>query len=171
MGCPARPMNMIGAVLILLLIWIIAVAAAAPLFMYRSLLHYNINITALDFKHKISYCEEAWPELPLFDGRVYYSIFSIFVQYFIPILVVSHKNIEDASRFSEIIWNIIFFPRFLLPTSKYIFVSKNDSLSRKELRPLMNAFKIDSTIEEEGWNARIVSWLESLWFLAFRGFL
>lgn len=89
-GCPAKDsLNMLGAFLILTFIWLIAVAAAAPLFMFRSLIHYNFNITALDFKHTISYCEERWPELPFFDGRVYYSIFSIFVQYFIPILVVS----------------------------------------------------------------------------------
>jgi neuropeptide F receptor len=83
---------MVRAVLILLVIWIIAIAAAAPLFMYRSLIHYSFNITSLDFKHTISYCQEEWPELPFFDGRVYYSIFSIFVQYFIPIFVVSHRK-------------------------------------------------------------------------------
>jgi neuropeptide Y receptor len=70
----------------------IAIAAAAPLFIYRSLIHYTFNISSLDFKHKISYCQEEWPELPFFDGRVYYSIFSIFVQYFIPILVVSNRK-------------------------------------------------------------------------------
>lgn len=101
-GCPAKDnLQMLGAFLILTLIWSIAILFSAPLFIYRSLKIYNINITSLDFKHKILYCEETWPELPFFDGRVYYSIFSIFIQYFIPILVVSSAYMKIYFRLKK----------------------------------------------------------------------
>lgn len=72
-GCPAKDnLQMLGAFLILLLIWVIAFVCAAPLYIYRHLSSYRINMTTLDFKVTLWYCEERWPELPLFDGRVYY---------------------------------------------------------------------------------------------------
>lgn len=102
MGCPAKDnLQMLGAFLILTLIWFIAVLCSAPLFIYRGLIHYNINITSLDFKHTISYCEEAWPELPFFDGRVYYSIFSLALQYFIPIMVVTSAYMKIYLRLKK----------------------------------------------------------------------
>lgn len=101
-GCPAKDnLQMLGAFLILTLIWFIAVLCSAPLFIYRSLIHYNINVTSVDFKHTISYCEEAWPELPFFDGRVYYSIFSLALQYFIPILVVTSAYMKIYFRLKK----------------------------------------------------------------------
>lgn len=92
---------MFGAFLILFLIWFIAVACSAPLYIYRKLMHYHFNITSLHFERKISYCEERWPELPFFDGRVYYSIFSLALQYFIPILVVSSAYLKIYFRLKK----------------------------------------------------------------------
>lgn len=92
---------MLGAFLILTLIWFIAIMCAAPLYIYRSLTHYYINITSIDFKHTISYCGETWPELPFFDGRVYYSIFSLALQYFIPILVVTSAYMKIYFRLKK----------------------------------------------------------------------
>lgn len=101
-GCPAKDnLQMLGAFLILFLIWFIAVVCATPLFIYRSLIHYNFNITSLDFKHKISYCVEEWPELPFLDGRVYYSVFSLALQYFIPIMVVSSAYMKIYFRLKK----------------------------------------------------------------------
>ncbi|CRK92098.1 CLUMA_CG005664, isoform A [Clunio marinus] len=101
-GCPAKDnLKMLGAVLILTLIWFIALMCAAPLFIYRSLIHYNINIASMDFQHKISYCDEEWPQLPFFDGRVYYSIFSLALQYLIPILVVTSSYLKIYFRLKK----------------------------------------------------------------------
>lgn len=69
---------------------------------FWSLIHYNINISSLDFKHTISYCDEQWPELPFFDGRVYYSIFSLALQYFIPILVVTSAYMKIYYRLKKV---------------------------------------------------------------------
>lgn len=102
MGCPAKDnLQMLGAFLILAMIWIIAVMCSAPLFIYRSLFQYEINLTSIGFKHTISYCNEQWPELPFFDGRVYYSIFSLALQYFIPILVVSSAYMKIYFRLKK----------------------------------------------------------------------
>lgn len=92
---------MLGAFLILTLIWIIAIVCSLPLFVYRSLIHYNINITSLGFQHTILYCEEAWPELPFFDGRVYYSLFSLALQYFIPIICVTSAYMKIYLRLKK----------------------------------------------------------------------
>lgn len=80
--------KVMGAFMILTGIWILAVMCAAPLFIFRDLIHYEINISILNI-NTISYCVENWPNLPVFSGRVYYSLFSLALQYFIPILVVS----------------------------------------------------------------------------------
>lgn len=80
--------KVMGAFLILTGIWILAVMCAAPLFIFKDLIHYEINISILNI-NTISYCVENWPSLPVFSGRVYYSLFSLALQYFIPILVVS----------------------------------------------------------------------------------
>ncbi|CAO1435415.1 unnamed protein product [Diamesa serratosioi] len=80
--------KVMGAFLILTGIWILAIMCAAPLFIFRDLIHYEINISILNI-NTISYCVENWPNLPVFSGRVYYSLFSLALQYFIPILVVS----------------------------------------------------------------------------------
>lgn len=102
MGCPAKDnLQMLGAFLILTLIWTIAIVCSLPLFVYRSLIHYNINITSLGFQHTILYCEEAWPELPFFDGRVYYSIFSLALQYFIPIICVTSAYMKIYLRLKK----------------------------------------------------------------------
>lgn len=102
MGCPAKDnLQMLGAVLILTVIWLVAVICSAPLFIFRNLMHYTINITVLDFEHTISYCSEQWPELPVFDGGVYYSIFSLALQYFIPILVVSSAYLKIYYRLKK----------------------------------------------------------------------
>ncbi|KAG5671907.1 hypothetical protein PVAND_002076 [Polypedilum vanderplanki] len=100
-GCPAKDnLQMLGAVFILLGIWTIALLCAAPLFIYRKLHNYDINIPMLNV-HKIYYCVEDWPDLPFFNGRVYYSIFSLTIQYFIPILVVTSAYLRIYLRLKK----------------------------------------------------------------------
>lgn len=102
MGCPAKDnLQMVGAFLILILIWFIAVMCSAPLFIYRDLVHYHVNFSSLNFDHTIFYCHEMWPELPWLDGRVYYSIFSLTLQYFIPIFVVSSAYMKIYFRLKK----------------------------------------------------------------------
>lgn len=78
-------LQLFGAALILLIIWLIAVMLAMPLFIYRHLLHHDMPgmdeaIPSLDF------CIENWP---IEHGRAYYSIFSLIFQYTLPIIIVS----------------------------------------------------------------------------------
>lgn len=79
---------MLGAIAILLLIWLIAFLCAMPLYFYKSLKTFPFDLKVLNI-HTIYYCVEQWPQLPFLSGRVYYSLFSLTLQYFIPILVVS----------------------------------------------------------------------------------
>lgn len=72
-----------GAVFILTGIWALALFLASPLFIIRSLIHYEINMLNI---HTISYCIEDWP---IENGRIIYSTFSLCVQYFLPIIIVS----------------------------------------------------------------------------------
>lgn len=76
---------MLGAILILSFIWLIAFLCAFPLYIYKTLTPYEINLKKLKI-HTIYYCYEDWPTS---NGRVYYSIFALTLQYLIPILIVS----------------------------------------------------------------------------------
>lgn len=69
-------------------IWILALVLASPLLIYKELINRDIPplLQKLGVPHTISYCIEDWP---LSEGRFYYSIFSLCVQYLVPILIVS----------------------------------------------------------------------------------
>jgi neuropeptide F receptor len=87
-GCPAKDnLHMLLAVGILLIIWLIAFLCALPLYIFKTLKEYSLSM--FNFHNKIYYCVEVWPTLPYLHGSVYYSLFSLTLQYFIPILVVS----------------------------------------------------------------------------------
>ncbi|XP_062561343.1 neuropeptide F receptor [Armigeres subalbatus] len=74
-----------GAIVILTGIWIISLVLASPMFITRRLIHYDVNLPSLGIDY-ISYCIEDWP---MARGRVYYSVFTLCVQYVLPILIVS----------------------------------------------------------------------------------
>ncbi|XP_021693392.1 neuropeptide F receptor isoform X2 [Aedes aegypti] len=74
-----------GAIVILTGIWIISLVLASPMFITRRLIHYDVNLPSLGIEY-ISYCIEDWP---MARGRVYYSVFTLCVQYLLPILIVS----------------------------------------------------------------------------------
>ncbi|XP_021961262.1 neuropeptide F receptor [Folsomia candida] len=73
----------VGAVFALIGIWTLAAVLATPLIVYSKLQHIDVNYTDLD---SVDYCIEAWP---CTHGRAYYSLFSIIIQYILPISVVT----------------------------------------------------------------------------------
>lgn len=83
---PTRPsLQVVGAVGILFVIWVTALLLAAPLFIWRSLQVHAVNLELLDIS-TVAYCIEEWP---LQHGRALYSLFSLVVQYLLPIVTVS----------------------------------------------------------------------------------
>uniref|UniRef100_A0A182QAR7 G-protein coupled receptors family 1 profile domain-containing protein n=1 Tax=Anopheles farauti TaxID=69004 RepID=A0A182QAR7_9DIPT len=78
-------LQLMGAVTILTGIWIISIVLASPMFITRQLIHYDVNLPSLGIEY-VSYCIEDWP---IAYGRVYYSAFTLCVQYVLPILIVS----------------------------------------------------------------------------------
>ncbi|CAL8078084.1 unnamed protein product [Orchesella dallaii] len=74
-----------GTLLALLGIWTLACLLAAPLFVWRKLDHVTLNLTEINLE-EVDYCMEEWPTK---HGRAYYSIFTIIIQYAVPIVVVS----------------------------------------------------------------------------------
>ncbi|XP_035777217.1 neuropeptide F receptor-like [Anopheles albimanus] len=78
-------LQLMGAIVILTGIWIISIVLASPMFITRQLIHYDVNLPSLGIEY-VSYCIEDWP---ISYGRVYYSAFTLCVQYVLPILIVS----------------------------------------------------------------------------------
>ena len=78
-----QSLKTVGAVLLLLLIWIVAFILALPNFIWRTLKHHVINLPGL---YSINFCFEKWPTK---HGGGYYSAFVMLVQYCLPIVTVS----------------------------------------------------------------------------------
>ncbi|GFW88838.1 neuropeptide F receptor [Trichonephila clavipes] len=64
-------------------IWLIALILATPLFLFRTVVHFPVNLPWLK---SVNYCIERWP---IKHGRGFYSAFSMFFQYLLPIFIVS----------------------------------------------------------------------------------
>ncbi|GFY74453.1 neuropeptide F receptor [Trichonephila inaurata madagascariensis] len=64
-------------------IWLIALILATPLFLFRTVVHFPVNLPWLK---SVNYCIERWP---IQHGRGFYSAFSMFFQYLLPIFIVS----------------------------------------------------------------------------------
>ncbi|XP_075148671.1 neuropeptide F receptor isoform X2 [Haematobia irritans] len=80
-------LQFVGAVSILAGIWLLALLLASPMFIYKRLIHADIPPVLQELGiHGVSFCIEDWP---LSQGRFYYSMFSLCVQYLVPILIVS----------------------------------------------------------------------------------
>ncbi|KAK5644811.1 hypothetical protein RI129_006111 [Pyrocoelia pectoralis] len=111
-------LQLFGAAIILLIIWMIAMVLASPIFIYKRLAHHDfkLNGTELD---GLNFCIEDWP---IAHGRAYYSIFSLVVQYILPIIIVSVAYLR-----------IYFKLRYRFAAG---FVSKEDTSqnSRRQLR-------------------------------------
>lgn len=74
-----------GAAIILIGIWVLALILASPMFLFKRLMQFDINLHSFGID-TVAYCIEEWP-IP--HGRAYYSAFSLFIQYLLPILIVT----------------------------------------------------------------------------------
>ncbi|BFF92960.1 neuropeptide F receptor [Drosophila madeirensis] len=81
-------LQFVGAVTILAGIWLLALLLASPMFIYKELLSEDtpLLLQQIGLQEQIRFCIEDWPSS---NGRFYYSIFSLCVQYLVPILIVS----------------------------------------------------------------------------------
>jgi neuropeptide Y receptor len=84
----------LGAVIILSCIWVAAIILASPMFFWRTLKHHDINLPSIGLEY-IVYCLEEWP---VEHGRAYYSLFSLVVQYVLPIITVSVAYIRICRK-------------------------------------------------------------------------
>lgn len=75
-----RPLK---AFLTIFCIWLTALILASPLFVFRTVVHFTVNLPWLK---SVNYCIERWP---IQHGRGFYSAFSMFFQYLLPIFIVS----------------------------------------------------------------------------------
>jgi neuropeptide Y receptor len=80
-----KSLQKVGTVIILSCNWVAAIILASPMFIWRTLKHHDINLPSLGIDY-IAYCLEEWP---IEHGRAYYSLFSLVVQYVLPIITVS----------------------------------------------------------------------------------
>lgn len=78
-------LQILGAAFILLLIWIVAIILAMPLFIVRHLQHHDLPGIGTD-SFSLDFCIENWP---IEHGRAYYSLFTLIFQYTVPIIIVS----------------------------------------------------------------------------------
>ncbi|KAJ1525272.1 hypothetical protein ONE63_010096 [Megalurothrips usitatus] len=71
----------VGAIVISVMIWVVSLLLASPLFVFRKLdVHQVMDIGT------VPYCFEDWP---IQNGRAYYSVFSLIFQYVFPIVIVT----------------------------------------------------------------------------------
>lgn len=93
-----RSFQLTGALLALAAIWVVGVILALPLFIVRTLQHFDIPAGIKSPIQSIDYCLEDWASE---KGRSFYSAGSILVQYALPIVTVSvaHARICNKLRF------------------------------------------------------------------------
>ncbi|KAL5284787.1 NPY1R family protein [Megaselia abdita] len=85
-------LQLIGATIILICIWLVSIAMASPLFIYKKLEVVEMPpiLANLGLEY-VGFCVEKWP-VP--EGRVYFSIFALCLQYLVPIIIVSGAYIR-----------------------------------------------------------------------------
>lgn len=64
-------------------IWLIGLLLSTPLFFFKTVVHFPVDLPWLK---SVNYCFERWP---IKHGRGFYSVFSMFFQYLLPIFIVS----------------------------------------------------------------------------------
>ncbi|XP_068156163.1 neuropeptide F receptor isoform X1 [Drosophila tropicalis] len=81
-------LQVVGAFSILVCIWLLALLLATPMFIFKKLISTETPklLQQIGLQESITFCIEDWP---INNGRFYYSIFSLCVQYLVPILIVS----------------------------------------------------------------------------------
>lgn len=94
-----RSFQLTGALLALAGIWVTGVVLALPLFIVRTLQHFEmpegIRSQAAGIIHSIDYCLEDWTSE---KGRSYYSAGSILVQYALPIITVTIAHARICNK-------------------------------------------------------------------------
>ena len=75
-------MSMLGAISVLIGIWILAVIMALPNYIWRTLSHHELDLFGID---QVNFCFEEWPHE---YGRAFYSVFVLLMQYCLPIITV-----------------------------------------------------------------------------------
>lgn len=77
-----------GAIKAIIVIWTVSFILTSPLYIYRGLVHYDVHPYLNDMFNisEICFCIEKWP---VEYGRAYFSLFSLFFQYILPIFIVS----------------------------------------------------------------------------------
>lgn len=86
-----QSLKMVGAVLTLLLIWVVAFLLALPNFIWRTLKHHVINLPDL---YSVNFCFEEWPTE---HGRGFYSVFVILVcteERWLCLINMQHKTLH-----------------------------------------------------------------------------
>lgn len=78
--------NMFGVLAAIFFIWQISLLLATPLFVYRAVTKYSLNLSELP---SVSFCSEQWP---IDSGAIIYSISTIIFQYIFPIVAVSFTH-------------------------------------------------------------------------------
>lgn len=81
-----------GALVIMFFIWVTAFFLASPLYIFRNLKTHNIGLKDMD---SLSFCIEDWP---IANGRAIYSLFSLILQYLVPVLVVVMAHVQIHRR-------------------------------------------------------------------------
>lgn len=85
-------LQLIGAIGILVCIWLLSIGMASPLFIYKTVHIYKLPEILHQYGYKvITFCVENWP---VKEGRFYFSVFALCLQYLVPIIIVSAAYIR-----------------------------------------------------------------------------
>lgn len=86
-----------GAFVVIVFIWSFALFLASPMIIFKRLINHSINlhIHGID---SVSYCIEDWP---INYGRAIYSAFTLFVQYLLPIVIVSIVYLQINNKLNN----------------------------------------------------------------------
>lgn len=86
-----------GAFVVIIFIWSLALFLASPMIIFKRLVNHAINLRIHGID-SVSYCIEDWP---INNGRAIYSAFTLFVQYLLPIVIVSIVYLQINNKLNN----------------------------------------------------------------------
>lgn len=86
-----------GAFIVIIFIWSFALFLASPMIIFKRLVNHSINLRVHGID-SVSYCIEDWP---MNYGRAIYSAFTLFVQYLLPIAIVSIVYLQINNKLNN----------------------------------------------------------------------
>ncbi|KAJ6637638.1 Neuropeptide F receptor [Pseudolycoriella hygida] len=86
-----------GAFVVIVFIWSFALFLASPMIIFKKLVNHSINLHMHGID-SVSYCIEDWP---IDHGRAIYSAFTLFVQYLLPIVIVSIVYLQINNKLNN----------------------------------------------------------------------